>query len=148
LSCHDEASIYAEVRGWGVLSFTQLEGYRLHSQERDLKKKGCFQKVFIRKKGFRVTPPYTLSRPLPPEVRGTYLHLLLSPSSHLITTMQRDDWDRTEIVSEEIECEQGEVFFIQIAEESWSWGFNPTITVVDSNVGREAILKRKLILLP
>lgn len=77
-----------------------------------------------------------------------YLYVVLTPGIHPVTAMQRNDWSKEIFVSEELECESGDVLFVKIAEKSWSWGRQPMITVVDSNVGREAILKRNLILLP
>jgi hypothetical protein len=69
------------------------------------------------------------------------------PGTHFITTIHPYD-DKGGMVSERVSCESGEILYVEIAEEPWSWGKNPIINIVDNEVGRKAIMKRNLILLP
>jgi hypothetical protein len=79
----------------------------------------------------------------------TYIHVLIHHGRFSITAAHSLDRKGKEIVTEHFECApEGGPLFVKVADKAWSWGLNPTITAVGQDVGREAIMKRSLILPP
>jgi hypothetical protein len=78
-----------------------------------------------------------------------YIHKLIKPPKFSVTAIHRLDWRGEDIVMETFECESGaSPLFVKVSDKALRWGLNPTIEIVEPNVGRKSILKRRLILLP